>query len=273
MGASVSEALGAATDALAAVGVETPRIDAEVMLEGITGRGRADLIADRKATIAPAEARAYSEAVRRRLRREPVAYILGFKGFRHIELAVDPRVLIPRPETEMLVELALELEPESVLEIGTGSGAVALALADELPGCRIEASDTSAGALGVARSNAERLGLAGRVAFTHGTWPSPGRFDLILANLPYIAEDGPVAPGVAEWEPQEALFAGPDGLDVLRQVMTALPGSGIEAPAIGLEIGFDQGEAVSALVAEAGYSRTEVRQDLAGIDRLVVGRT
>lgn len=271
MAASVSEALGAATDALAAVGVETPRIDAEILLEGVTGRGRAELIADRMATIAPGEARAYSEAVRRRLRREPVAYILGSKGFRHIDLSVDQRVLIPRPETEMLVELALELKPGSVLEIGTGSGAVALAVADEVPGCRVEATDTSADALEVAGANAQALGLLDRVQFTLGTWPAAGEFDLILANLPYVAEDGPVAAGVAEWEPGEALFAGPDGLDVLRDVLAALPGSGSRAPVIGLEIGFDQADSVSRLVIAAGFARVDVRQDLAGVDRVVVG--
>lgn len=271
MGATVSEALGGATDAIAAVGIDTPRIDAEVLLEGVTGRGRAELVADRKATIASGEARAFSEAVRRRLRKEPVAYILGRKGFRHIELAVDRRVLIPRPETEMLVELALELKPQSVLEIGTGSGAVALAVADEIPGCRVEATDTSAEALDVARANAQTLGLADRVGFTHGTWPSPGEFDLILGNLPYVAEDGPVAPGVTQWEPHEALFAGADGLDVIREVLDGLSDSGVLAPAIGLEIGFDQGESVSELLARAGFTRTEVRRDLAGIDRLVVG--
>jgi release factor glutamine methyltransferase len=273
VGASVREALGAATDALAAVGIDTPRIDAEVLLEGVTGIGRAELIADPRTEIAPAASRAYSEAVRRRLRKEPVAYILGSKGFRHIDLAVDQRVLIPRPETEMLVELALELGPESVLEIGTGSGAVALAVADELPGCRVEATDTSADALDVARTNAAALGLVERVNFTHGTWPPPGEFDLILANLPYVAEQGPVASAVSEWEPHEALFAGADGLDVLREVLADLPGSGVRAPVIGLEIGFDQGESVSHLVAGAGFDRIAVRQDLAGIDRVVIGRS
>jgi release factor glutamine methyltransferase len=271
-GASARDALAAATDAFAAIGIDTPRIDAETLLSGITGRSAADLIAGRDTGIAPAEARAFSEAVRRRLRREPVAYILGRKGFRHIELAVDPRVLIPRPETEMLVELALELEAGSVLDIGTGSGAVALAVADEIPGCRVQATDTSSGALEVARANARMLGLAGRVDFSHGTWPAPGRFDLILGNLPYVAEDGPVAEDVAAWEPQEALFAGRDGLDVLREVLGTLPDSGVETEAVGLEIGFDQGESASRLVAAAGFARTEVRRDLAGIDRLVVGR-
>jgi release factor glutamine methyltransferase len=282
--ATVSEALGAATDALAAAGIETPRIDAEVLLEAATGRGRAELIADRSATIDPAAARTFSESVRRRLRLEPVAHITGRKGFRHIELEVDQRVLIPRPETEMLVELALEVRPQTVLEIGTGSGAIALAICDELPGCRVEATDTSADALAVAASNAARLGLTDRLGLTLGTWPEPAaapppgdlpdfprRFDLIVTNLPYVAEGGPVSPEVARWEPAEALFAGPEGLDSFREVLGGLAGSGCEAPVIALEIGFDQAEAVSGLLAAAGYGRTEVRRDLAGHDRVVVG--
>src|SRR5262245_36352788 len=128
-GASVREALDGAIDALSAVGVEDPRLDAELLLAEATGWSRAALVADPVAEIPPAAGRRFGELVRRRLRREPVAYILGRKGFRRIELAVDRRVLIPRPETELLVELALEVEPESVLDVGTGSGAIALAIA------------------------------------------------------------------------------------------------------------------------------------------------
>src|SRR3954447_17515614 len=127
--------------------------------------------------------------VRRRLRREPVAYILGRKGFRYLELAVDPRVLVPRPETELLVELALELQPARVLDVGTGSGAIALAVADELPEAEVIATDTSPTALEVARANAARLGLSGRVRFVEGTLPdTDGGWDLVVANLPYVAE-------------------------------------------------------------------------------------
>ena len=162
-----------------------------------------------------AAARLFGEMVRRRLRREPVAYILGRKGFRRMELAVDRRVLVPRPETELLVELALEVKPRSVLDVGTGSGAIALAVADELPGCEVTATDTSPAALEVARANAERLGLADRVRFLEGTLPEGESFDLVLANLPYVAErDWPaLQPEVTQWEPREALLAGPDGLD------------------------------------------------------------
>jgi release factor glutamine methyltransferase len=271
-GASAREALGAATDALAAVGIETPRIDAETLLAGITGRSAADLIADRESLLSPAESRAFSEAVRRRLRHEPVAYILGSKGFRYIELAVDRRVLIPRPETEMLVEFALAEKPASVLELGTGSGAVALAIADEMPSCGITAGDVSPDALEVAAQNARTLGLDARVRFFEGTWPAPGRFDLIVANLPYVALGDEVPPDVREWEPRGALFPGETGLECFEEVLAGLPESGVIAPVIALEIGHGQGERVAALVRKAGFDQTAVHPDLAGFERVVIGR-
>ena len=271
-GASATDALSAAVDSFAAAGIETPRLDAEVLLAELAGIDRAALIADRDLTLEPAVARAFAEAVRRRIRREPVAYILGSKGFRHIDLAVDRRVLIPRPETEMLVELALEVRPEKVLEIGTGSGAICLAVADELPGCEIEATDVSDGAIEVAVANARRLGLADRVSFTLGSLPpGPASFDLILANLPYVPDSDGLPPEVGNWEPEGALFGGPDGTTVIAGVLSELARSGIAAPVIGLEIGQGQGERVVGLVQGAGWSEARVRLDLAGIDRVVVG--
>ena len=143
-------------------------------------------------------ARRFGAMVRRRVRREPVAYILGRKGFRHLDLWVDSRALIPRPETELLVEIAVELEPGSVLDVGTGSGAVALAVADELPEADVTATDTSEDALALARENAERLGLAERVAFERGTVPPGRRFDLVVANLPYVRESDMVCAGARD---------------------------------------------------------------------------
>lgn len=272
-GARASEAVAAAVDAFAAAGIDTPRLDAEVLLSELAGVDRATLVADRELTLEPAAARAFSEAVRRRLRREPVAYILGLKGFRYIDLAVDRRVLIPRPETEMLVELALETGPESMLEIGTGSGAIALAVADEMPACRITATDISDGAIEVAVANARRLGTANRVGFTLGSLPEgPAAFDLILANLPYVPDDEGLPPEVGGWEPEGALFGGPDGTGVIATVLADLEKAGIGAPVIGLEIGRGQGEKVARLVEAAGWPETEVRLDLAGIERVVVGR-
>ncbi len=264
------EALDAAADALNAAGVEEARFDAEVMLAEAMGWDRARLVAEPEAELPPAAGRSFAEMVRRRLRREPVAYILGRKGFRGIELAVDPRVLVPRPETELLVELALELVPRRMLDVGTGSGAIALAVATELPEGEVVATDTSPAALEVARANAERLGLTARVEFHEGTLP-PGEaeFDLVLANLPYVSEaEWPsLEPEVTEWEPREALLAGPDGLDAIRAFCEAEP----LANRVALEVGASQAEAVSELMRDAGFGEIEVRKDLAGIDRIVIG--
>jgi release factor glutamine methyltransferase len=290
-GATVREALDAAVDGLAAAGVEDPRLDAELLLGEAMGCGRAALVADGGMEVPAPAARAFGEMVRRRLRREPVAYILGRKAFRDLELAVDSRVLIPRPETELLVELALELRPARVLDVGTGSGAIALAVADELPECAVTATDTSAGALEVARANAERLGLADRVRFFEGSLPDrallstsglqtrPAGFDLILANLPYVAERdwASLQPEVTQWEPREALLAGPDGLDAYRAFIPECAGhlcrhAEQKTGALAVEIGEGQAEAVAALVREAGFEAVETRRDLAGIERIVVGR-
>ena len=267
----IREALAASVDALRAAEVEDARLDAEVLLAEAMGTDRAALAANAETEVPPAAARRFAEMVRRRLRREPVAYIAGRKGFRHLELAVDPRVLIPRPETELLVELALELRPGTVLDIGTGSGAIALSVAGELPGSEVVATDTSTAALEVARANAERLGLASRVELIQGTLPEGRReFDLILANLPYVSEaDWPgLRPEVSEWEPREALLAGPDGLDAIRALLAADP----PGERLALEVGEKQAEIVGALMREAGFSEIEVRKDLAGLDRVVIGR-
>jgi release factor glutamine methyltransferase len=266
------EALNASVDALRAAGVESPRLDAELLLAEATGWERARLAANPEAEIPPAAARRFAEMVRRRLRREPVAYILGRRGFRHLELAVDPRVLIPRPESELLVELALELRPRRVLDVGTGSGALALAIAAELPGAAVTATDTSAGALAVAAANAERLGLAARIELHEGTLP-PGNeeFDLVVANLPYVSEGewGDLQREVTEWEPREALLAGPDGLSAFRAVVPLLAAV---AATLALEIGEGQAMAVEGLLRAAGYRAIEARLDLAGIERLVIAR-
>jgi len=279
-GATVREALEGAVDALAAVGVSEPRLDAELLLAEAMGRERSALIADGGMEVPASAARRFGEMVRRRLRREPVAYILGRKAFRRIELGVDRRVLIPRPETELLVELALELRPAQVLDVGTGSGAIALAIADELPACAVTATDASPGALEVARANADRLSLGDRVEFIEGTLPPDREFDLVLANLPYVAErDWPsLQPEVTQYEPRDALLAGPDGLDVYRAL---IPECALllyryakqRKGALAVEIGEEQAEAVATLMRESGFERIEARRDLAGIERVLVGRT
>jgi release factor glutamine methyltransferase len=192
---------------------------------------------------------------------------------------VDRRVLVPRPETELLVEPALEVAPQSVLDVGTGSGAIALAVADELPRCAVTATDTSPGALEVARANAERLGLAERVRFLEGTLPEGEGFDLVLANLPYVAERdwASLQPEVTQWEPREALLAGPDGLDAYRAFIpdcrrAFAPITATTSTAVAVEVGEGQAPAVAALFREAGFGEIETRRDLAGIERVVSGR-
>ena len=267
---TVAEALGAATEALAAAGVDTPRLDAELLLCRATGWDRARIAVEPALGVEPAAGREFGTMVRRRLRREPVAYILGSKGFRHIDLAVDRRVLIPRPESELLVEVALELRPARVLDVGTGSGAVALAIAAEIPECEVTATDTSGESLDLARENAARLGLSGRVRFLKDSVPEGESFDLVVANLPYVAETdrAMLEPEVASWEPAGALFAGADGLDAFRAVIPTLGG----AAAVALEVGAGQAEAVAEIAREAGFGSVEARRDLSGIERVVTGR-
>jgi release factor glutamine methyltransferase len=264
----IREAIDAAVDGLRAAGVEDPRLDAEVMLAEATGWDRAALVADPGAELAPPAARLFGEMVRRRLRREPVAYIVGHKGFRHLDIAVDRRVLIPRPETELLVEIALERMPATALDVGTGSGAIALALAAELPDCEVTATDVSGDAIEAARANAYRLGLEDQLRILPGELPPEEDFELILANLPYVADRDwdSLQPEVARWEPRQALTSGPDGLDAIRALIPQ-----VEVGALALEVGEGQAETVRELLRRAGFAAIETRRDLAGIERVVMG--
>ena len=271
--ASVREALGGAVDALAAAGVDSPRLDAELLLAQATGWSRERFATDPESSLPSGAARVFGQMVRRRVRREPVAYILGRKAFRDIELEIESTVLIPRPETELLVEIALELVPATVLDVGTGSGAVALALADELPGTEVTATDTSADALRLAQSNAAKLGLE-RVIFTTGTLPARGSFELVLANLPYVGEEdwGDLEPEIREFEPRKALVPGPSGMEAIESFTMKLSADPGVAKAVALEVGAGQAPTVAALLEGAGFDRVESRPDLAGIERVVLGR-
>ena len=262
------DAMAAAVDALAAAGCEAPRLDAELLIADAIGIDRAALIADPDRPVPPAAARLAMERIRRRVMREPVAYILGRKGFRHIELMVDPRVLIPRPETELLVEAASELAPGGghVHDVGTGSGAVALALKQERPDLTVSASDASARAIDVARANAERLAL--QVALSVGAGlPSGARsgLDLVVANLPYVRDDEwrALQPEIARYEPREALAGGRDGLDAIRTLVEAVPAGVVVA----LEHAPGQAAAVRALLDDPA-----TRPDLGGRARVTTGR-
>ena len=263
--APVRDALGAATDALTAAGCDSPRLDAELLIADALGVDRAALMADPGMPVPGAAARLIGERVRRRVAREPVAYILGRKGFRNIELAVDARVLIPRPETELLVEVALALPAGArVHDVGTGSGAVALALASERPDLRVSASDASEAAVEVARANAARLGAELEVGVASGL--PPGAFDLVLANLPYVADgewEG-LAPEITRWEPREALVAGREGLEAIRELAATVP----PGTPLALEHAPHQAPVVRKLL-----DRAHTRRDLAGRERVTTGIT
>jgi release factor glutamine methyltransferase len=250
------------------------------LLAEATGWDRSRLAAEPEAELPAGASREFAAMVRRRIRREPVAYILGRKGFRRIELEVDRRVLIPRPETELLVEVTLELDPRRVLDVGTGSGAIALAIADELPPARVDATDPSAAAIKVARANIARLGLGDRVRCGEGTMPDgdaadgPAIYDLVVANLPYVSESEweELAPEIREFEPREALVAGPTGLEAIRALLGGLEQLSERPGALALEVGEGQAPEVIELVRRAGFAEVEARPDLAGVARVVVGR-
>jgi len=273
-GVPVRDALDSALVALTASGVGTPRLDAEVLLAHALGVDRTALWLDPQREVGPAAGRWFRDAVRRRaVERVPVAYLVGHQGFRHLDLQVDPRVLIPRPETEHLVEALLDL-PEGVRvhDVGTGSGAVALALKHERPDLAVSASDVSPAAVAVARANAGRLGLD--VAFTVAdllTGVNPA-LHAVVSNPPYVA--GPERPGlmpdVVRHEPHAALFAGREGLAVIRPLATAAAAT--QARVLALEVGAGQAPAVRGIVAAAGFPEVAVARDLAGIERVVVGR-
>jgi release factor glutamine methyltransferase len=264
-GASIAEVLQGATSRLASS--DTPRLDAEVLLASVLDVDRSRLIIDAHTQLDPSTVARFDALVSRRAAHEPVAYILGRKDFRRITLAVDRRVLIPRPETELLVEIGLTLpRGASVVDVGTGSGAVALALASERPDLDVWATDVSPDALAVARENGNRLGL--EVEFVQADLLDgvDRSFDAVLANLPYVAEESPLPPDIAGYEPGLALFGGPDGLDPVRRLLPMVAG----VPLLALEVGL--AEAAASLLRDAGFRSVERLRDLAGHERVVVGR-
>ncbi|MDQ6820448.1 MAG: peptide chain release factor N(5)-glutamine methyltransferase [Actinomycetota bacterium] len=254
---------------LSAAGVDSPRLDAELLLADALGLSRERLVLEPPRAVDALAAARFEALVTRREAREPVAYLVGRKEFRRSSLRVDHRVLIPRPETELLVEVGLRLPAGArVIDVGTGSGAVALALADERPDLEVWASDVSADALEVATENARRLGLRVRFARADLLEGLGQRFDAVLANLPYVADWAELPPEVAVYEPTGALLAGSDGLREIRRLLAGLVGVSV----VGLEVGFDQAETVAAMMVDAGYQSIERWHDLAGHERVIVGR-
>jgi len=269
-GASVRDALDSAVIAITASGSSTPRLDAELLLAHALGVDRTALFLDPQREVAGDAARTFQALARRRsVEHAPVAHLLGRRGFRRLELAVDPRVLIPRPESELLVEVGLGLPLGCrVVDVGTGSGAVALALKDERPDLDVVGTDVSAEALAVAVQNAAHLGL--EVAFVEGDLLAGLNADAVLANPPYVPDGDPLPPDVARHEPRLALRAGAEGLDVIRRLVPLAADSG--AALLALEVGAGQAPAVAALAREAGLVDVATRTDLAGIERVVVAR-
>ena len=266
---------------LAAAGIEGARSETWLLLAVATGVERAAFMAGGRDTLSAAQQARLDALVRRRLAREPVAYLLGEKEFWSLRFEVGPAVLIPRPETETVVEEVLAQLPDRqrplrLLDLGVGSGCLLLALLFELPNATGLGIDDSAAALAIARRNAERLGLAARADFRQGCWGEglAGPFDVIVSNPPYVAEgdwDG-LQPEIRDFEPKAALVAGPDGLAAYRALAPdcarLLAPSGLCA----LEIGAGQGDAVAALLVAHGLSEVERCRDLAGIERCVLVR-
>jgi release factor glutamine methyltransferase len=259
---------------LEAARASIPLREARLLLRHVLGVTPAALEAHPERKVSPGDTAAFRALVARRAAGEPIAYLTGRREFYGLDFGVTPAVLIPREETELLVEIAVEKPVRRILDLGTGSGCLAIAVARELPQARVTAVDASAAALDVARENAARHGVD--VRFLLGDWFAPlsgERFDLILANPPYVAANDPhLAQGDVRFEPRTALAAGPDGLDDIRRIVAAAPAHLLSGGRLWFEHGYDQAPAAAALLAAAGFTGIEQRRDLAGILRVSGGR-
>lgn len=274
----IGELIRNAARRLADCGIDTPVLDAEVMAAAAAGITRLDLIGA-SARLAVEQVRRFEEMVSRRERREPIAYIIGRREFYSLDFFVTPAVLIPRPETEAVVDKALCVaagrQPGSMLEIGTGSGCIALAIAANTSGFPIVATDVSDAALHVAGLNARRLGLRDRVELRPSDLfdnLADQRFDVIVSNPPYVEESALLPPEVAKYEPPVALFAGPDGLAIYRRLAASAREHLNPGGTIIVEVGAGQAYSVASLFDLAGAVKTEIMNDLAGISRVVAAR-
>lgn len=285
MANTVGEALRAAVARLAAIG--HPASDAEELLSRLLGVGRGEVRREPGRALDAAQAAAFESQLARRLAGEPVQYITGRAAFRHLDLAVDRRVLVPRPETELLVEAVLDhlrettdpRRPPRVLDLGTGSGCIALSLAHEHPSVVVVATDASADALDLARANAREHGLAERITFAHGHWfdavEPDERFDVVVSNPPYIsaAEAAELPPDVHDWEPHAALFAPDDGLADVREIVDEAPRRLRAGGLLALELAEMRARDVAAWLEGAhDWNSVELRADLAGRPRMLLAR-
>jgi release factor glutamine methyltransferase len=272
---TIGEALAHGTHVLAEAGIDTARLESELLLaRACDDCARALLYMELRRELTPEAETAYEALLARRARREPLAYILGHWGFRRLTLKTDRRALIPRPETEIVVERALEhlngLDAPAVLDVGTGTGAIALAIVDEHPGAHVTAIDTSNEALALARENLDLLGINGRVRLvTHDLTEGLGRdeFDLVVSNPPYIEPEDieTLQPEVRDWEPRIALVAHGATEAVARAATEALrPGGWVV-----LEIAENQAEKVAGLLGDLGYEHLRISPDMAGRDRVI----
>ena len=269
----VGELLARARTRLAGSPFASPR-EAHLLLGSALGWSEASLLARDDAEVSGEDAARFEELLERRLAGEPIAYLVGSKEFFGRSFAVDRRVLVPRPETEHLVEAALALAKSlpprpRILDLGTGSGCIAVTLALEMAASRVAATDRSPAAVALASANARALGA--RVACVAAGWTAPlriDRFDLVVSNPPYLDPAGPVMPEVAAWEPATALCAGTGGLDAYRELLSSLSPACRETPLL-LEIGAGQAQPLSDLAAQAGWRLAAVHPDLAGIQRVV----
>ncbi len=268
--------IATATQALAAAGVGNPRLDAEVLLAAACGLDRTALYSRTRELVPPRCRDAFGGMLTRRLAREPLQYIFGRQEFWSLTFAVTPDVLIPRPETELLVDEILATASLTICDLGTGSGCIAVALAHELPRAQVWGLDISPAALDVAAANARRHGVADRIRFVESNlFAAVGgvRFDAIVCNPPYVgsAELECVQPEL-RWEPSQALDGGPDGLDVVRRVVADAPSYLAPNGHLLMEIGMAQGAAVAALARAAGFAAVTIRPDYAGLPRVLVAQ-
>lgn len=280
---SIAQVIAAATSRLAAAGLPDPEIDAEFLFRGVSGLNRAELLARGREPLDASVAERFEAALRRRETHEPLQYTLGVAAFWRDDFVVSPAVLIPRPETEILVEAAAarlrDLPAPRILDLGAGSGCLGLSLLRELPTARLVALDVSPEALGVARLNAERLRLAPRAQFRHSNWFSalaPGEaFDAIVSNPPYVAraDEASLPRDVRDFEPALALFADEDDdISSYRRIVGGLAAHLAPDGLVGFEVGMGQADRVRGVMADSGLLALEILDDLAGIPRVVLGR-